>query len=382
MTSEQTKAIVAAMLRENVGSSFLDSGGTPQYDADGNYTGSVGGYGRAFERNQRRDFDAEPEAHYRVDCRGEIEAYRSVYHYITMRLDYDETWDDFYRWWLSKDKEVWYASEDNEDEALRPKVWELAYTAREVGKWSNGFEAKDRGGTHYLEDMEDFVIWLVMEGFEVAIGPYGETELRRGKHLAREVGNAVINTYNAENMLTQDIQFLGFAVNEVPEEYQDNFGLSTGSMILLQIHGGADARGGYTAPKLFSELGYDDCFGYLVADANLGCTNGHSWHTDDDYHWYANQDGPRHLSDYPSVDVSDLPEELAAEISEHFEIHPVEIVPPEQGELFPIQPYVDDSKARVIDVISYLIHVKGMIPYNSDEGILYCPICGERLEID
>jgi len=54
-----TSVTIAAMLVEKVGRSFLDSGGTPKYDANGKYIGSDHGYGRAYERNTGRDFDAE-----------------------------------------------------------------------------------------------------------------------------------------------------------------------------------------------------------------------------------------------------------------------------------------------------------------------------------
>jgi hypothetical protein len=47
------------------------------------------------------------------------------------------------------------------------------------------------------------------------------------------------NSYNDDNFLSQTIQGNFF-------EYDD------GTYLILQIHGGADVRGGYTAPKIFS----------------------------------------------------------------------------------------------------------------------------------
>ena len=64
-------AVIASMLVENTGRNMLDSGGTPQYDADGNYIGSNEGYGRAYERNQARAgddpvaaFEAAPDSYW------------------------------------------------------------------------------------------------------------------------------------------------------------------------------------------------------------------------------------------------------------------------------------------------------------------------------
>lgn len=53
------------------------------------------------------------------------------------------------------------------------------------------------------------------------------------------------NSYNGDCLLSQTIQ-------------GDFFEWSDGEVyLMLQIHGGADVRGGYTAPKIFSVYGYD-----------------------------------------------------------------------------------------------------------------------------
>ena len=51
------------------------------------------------------------------------------------------------------------------------------------------------------------------------------------------------NTYNGENNTSQVFQFMTFTVND--EAY-----------VLLQIHGGADVRGGYTNTQCFKLIGY------------------------------------------------------------------------------------------------------------------------------
>jgi hypothetical protein len=70
--------------------------------------------------------------------------------------------------------------------------------------------------------------------------------------------HTVANSYNWENFLSQDVQFVEFATDD-------------GGFLLLQIHGGADIRGGYTAPQVFeitNEYWIHDC-----QDAELNCTN-------------------------------------------------------------------------------------------------------------
>jgi len=70
--------------------------------------------------------------------------------------------------------------------------------------------------------------------------------------------HTVANSYNWENFLSQDVQFV-------------DFGIDGQSFTLLQIHGGADIRGGYTAPQVFETVsGY---WVYDCQDATLNCTN-------------------------------------------------------------------------------------------------------------
>lgn len=65
------------------------------------------------------------------------------------------------------------------------------------------------------------------------------------------------NSYNYDTLLDETIQWV---------EYMDEYG---DYIILLQYHGGADVRGGYTKPRVFRVL--DDRFGNF--DAELFCTN-------------------------------------------------------------------------------------------------------------
>ena len=88
----ETAAVLAAMLTENTGTNFLDSGGIAKYDADGNYVGSDCGYGRHWQRNQHRDFDAEPATV--LSFKYGIDVTHNVYHWLLERLEYDDELQD------------------------------------------------------------------------------------------------------------------------------------------------------------------------------------------------------------------------------------------------------------------------------------------------
>jgi hypothetical protein len=130
-----------------------------------------------------------------------------------------------------------------------------------------------------------------------------------------------VNTYNHESALDQTIQFV-----QVDTEGGD---ACYGDLVLLQVHGGCDVRGGYTAPKLFTTVGdnevglLDDsdidiwCEGSVIVapqtetlptfDDTPPVTVTHQWHSDDaGYHWYGNDyagDGtPDYSTSYGSTD--------------------------------------------------------------------------------
>ncbi len=78
----------------------------------------------------------------------------------------------------------------------------------------------------------------------------------------------IVNTYNFENLLSQVLQFVEFEINGV-------------QFVLLQIHGGADVRGGYTAPQVFEVL--SEYWIYQSTEALISCA---------DCGWYATLNGP------------------------------------------------------------------------------------------
>lgn len=344
-TQDCTKQVIAEMLTARVGTSILDSGGTPRYDEDGNYIGSTGGYGRHFERNQLRDFEVEdrasvefwvgsrtiygeygtPEQGRRVGTRKELDVglSRNVYWFLEERLEYAEEWDEFFHAW-----------------------------------------ANERD-SHWLADMEAFPEYLQKRGFKVG-GLYGD-------------GNPfVVNTYNHESAVSQVLQFLYMTVTDVPEEHADK--LEWGTVILLQIHNGADVRGGYTAPRAFFEV--EDVGMLTDNDGWISCEEGHGWYTDDaGYSWYPNN-AEKALKEYPPFEMDD------PDLIEQFEKWRIEmgydqIEPIPEGQP-PLTNFPDGAHRRLevnecaqADIKRYIIEELGGVPVEDHKA--YCPICGEIL---
>jgi hypothetical protein len=152
---------------------------------------SGGSDGRGWQRNQKRtieDFDNEDEEVYSFDERdGEIMRTVSVFHYLTNNLECDDICDEFNQ-----------IQEDSDD-------WDAVCSAYGVSEkaWE------------YLKNIHDDD-----DGWEVL-------SLKR-----------TWNTYNGDSDLSQVLQGADLEINE--EQY-----------VLIQIHNGADVRGGYTDAKLF-----------------------------------------------------------------------------------------------------------------------------------
>jgi hypothetical protein len=113
--------------------------------------------------------------------------------------------------------------------------------------------------TSYIDDMEAF---LELKGIEI-----------EGYAL-----HNIVNTYNGDNILSQILQY---AVFEVDDE----------SYILLQIHGGCDARGGYTCPQVFA-LSEPDYFILAAQDINASCDCSDWWSDDSGCHYYKDGSSP------------------------------------------------------------------------------------------
>jgi hypothetical protein len=111
-----------------------------------------------------------------------------------------------------------------------------------------------------------------------------------------------VNTYNEENLLDQVLLFTYFEVRTGPGR-----GGNHGSYVVLQVHGGCDARGGYSRPRVFTVNDPDDLTIFDYRRGTIFCTGkgpfardrrqldlptvagdspDHYWTTDDGCHWY------------------------------------------------------------------------------------------------
>ena len=111
----------------------------------------------------------------------------------------------------------------------------------------------EESGASYYDDMEEFLSFA-----DVGPDPDGYT--------------GIVNTYNYDNIIDHVLQY---AIFEVDGE----------SYIILQVHLGADVRGGYSVPQVFA-LPEPDYFITTQNDvtARCGCSD---WYSDDGgQHYY------------------------------------------------------------------------------------------------
>jgi hypothetical protein len=247
-----TEQVIAGMLKENTGRHMLDSGGA---------------YGRNWEQNQGRDFAEEQESYVEFRAFGdslEICVTHNLYHWLNERLEYDPRMQAMF------DK---YAElPQNEDES-------------------------------WLTLMEEFAKRLGGKGI------YGEGE------------PMTINTHNGEDLLSQTIQYTYFEILDIygpPSltKRADTLELIVegGDYVLLQVHGGCDVRGGYTAPKAFRVSGDGSMFDNAGATIQCSTCSEHNWYTDDGYHYYDNGTcgvDYKQLETYPTEEVEEEPVPVA-----------------------------------------------------------------------
>jgi len=162
--------VLQELFTENTGKHFLDSGGTD---------------GRAWQRNQERDFESEPEA--TIEYWDDKFQYTTVntYHYFKKVLEYDEVCESVNE----------YLRENN---------------------------------IHWVGEVEQNDLIPIIEDSE-----YYEVEFKSEQW----------NTYNSDN--NTDHVFQGQWVTIDGEPY-----------VLLQLHLGADVRGGYSDVQLFKLEGF------------------------------------------------------------------------------------------------------------------------------
>lgn len=227
-----TSDVLKAMLTENTGRHFLDSGGYG---------------GRMWERNQGRDFDAEPAGTLEVHI-WEPELHKadwnitlSTYHFLNERVKFDPHWQQAFDAFVETQSKY--------------EPWMLL--------------------------MEEFVDHLHERGYEVR-SPFGGSGSKP----------FTVNTYNHESFLSQVLQFTAM---EVEGE----------NLYLLQIHGGADVRGGYTAPKCFTDSGHSEGGIFSDTQATVACDKCEAnWLNDGHSFGYDGSSGDQ-LHEYPVLTSGD-----------------------------------------------------------------------------
>lgn len=280
-----TEHVLASMLRENTGTHMLDSGGY---------------YGRHWQQNQGRDDSAfEKQPHQKIEAyvsNGQLDVCysRNLYHFLKEALDFD---------------------------ARMQRIFE---------HYCRITDEENRESWHTLKN--EFPFWLrkkLAKKNKLVTGIYGDGD------------PCVTNTYNYDSSLDQVIEYSYFEIHDkTHRHYCEN------AYVVLQIHGGCDVRGGYTAPKVFTlseELSImNDRDGYLCCEDN----DDHRWSTDDGgYHW--------HYDGWPLPDGFESNYDLDL-----------------KG--FPAKEVADDKKVKTKFTGSLgFVQVKN--------HAVYCPICGGRL---
>jgi hypothetical protein len=398
-----TDEALLEMLRENCGTHFLDSGGP---------------YGRHWQRNLGRDLEIEPSSVVSLSF-GEIDLTHHVFGWLRERVTYDHdanramavmtrfvrlsNWRDDVRErdyvngkWIETIGET---PNEMDRRELFPeffRAWKARHDEADrdecgVCGGSGEVEEDDRSGWHRCDAChgrgwlhsttvryDDKSGFTAASPYEIG-GLYGEGE------------PFTVNTYNDENLLDQTLLFRFFTLEH--ESY-----------VVLQVHGGADVRGGYSDPKVFA-LGdrYDDgavmfdyacgsiyCSGagpFVVQDGGQQVLRGlseeeddhhaHYWTTENGHH-FARQEGcvvgmetPLEAYDRIAVD----PEQYARLVRDGEE-------PDKRG--------VVEGENRRANLVART-WVRGALCFAHDDvtledgttiaaGVGFCPCCGGRLE--
>lgn len=195
----------------------------------------------------------------------------------------------------------------------------LIYDEKLDQKFEAFLEVSNRSS--YLKDMRAFPDWLDGK----TSGYFGSDPL-------------VDNTANFQTFLDQDFQYIAFYIE--------------GELVVgLQVHGGADIRGGYTRPRFFR--GEEDITGYRHASLNCHeCRSG--WWTDDTHHWYGDPD----LEEFDKID----------HYSTYKEDDPIDYS--DQKEMF------DDEEIEEGDSSLSLLVM------NHQDDDIYCPFCGPPHQLE
>lgn len=132
-------------------------------------------------------------------------------------------------------------------------------------------------------DNKEQADWTLMQDFAEQL--YEREEITNDNYLISKDGYNTTNTYNHEEILNQTLQFVLF--------YDGN-----DYFIILQLHNGADVRGGYTSPKIFKLADMDDFISKLNCHYTVTTKKG-NYYTDDNYNFYSNDSEDK--KDYEDV---------------------------------------------------------------------------------
>lgn len=243
-----TERKIAEMLLENTGVAMMDSGGIygrawqvtrAKYGLDGGLPNSPfhGGPGHApvepvEDEIERVALAMRNEPPQSIDEYGSFS--RNAFHFLVDALDYDPVLD---------------------------RKWQVF---QRVANW--GKDRYDKEPGYAL--IPEFLDRLDGRGANIS-GIYGEGE---------PVSD---NSYNYEHAVDRVFQFTLFTVTaHGSDPYDRELFLPEDSYVMLQIHGGADVRGGYTDPVLFRESSMAE---YAILDYGRGwlrCENEHNWDSD------------------------------------------------------------------------------------------------------
>ena len=337
------------MMTENTGVAMMDSGGKN---------------GRAWQQNQGRDFSKEPDAtlcwrwglDYTINTAGFMEQN------LMFAPEIQAIYEAFARWHDARERGTYDLQNMAAffDEKEWPAFYRDAYATPDRDKFYGGFGHRHR---EYLTPAE---IRLEIGATEEMREPI--RNFIRGNGWAGIYGDGeplTENTYNSESFLSQVLQYSYGTCEEF------------GDVFLVQVHGGADVRGGYTSPRAFEPRGGSE-LGIIGEDSRGTITAGRegTWQSDNGYSFQfesgwdreaENWEDPtgKALNDYETHDLDDMtPEELP-------EGWPAEILTgmtPEQRKSHP-QNVVDWIRKHWAEPAVIII-----------DGTGYCPITGQALE--
>jgi hypothetical protein len=299
MIMDKTLEIIASMFKQNTGVALCDSGGHN---------------GRGWQRRADKSLEELARSYGKIDAYGwvdkegksNLDFYPVVntINWLNDRLCYDDDLNRLMDLFISQDEDM--------DSWEQKSSYELR---EEFPAWlhARANEFLDDGGSYCPVTDIELTEFLEDESSEWGISdPITE------------------NSYNYDNTLDNIILFTAF------QGYCD-------AIVILQVHNGADARGGYTMPKVFRTNDSDGIYGML--DFNRATV-------------YCNECDSNWESDYTLGDIQNLPA-IICESS-------IEAAARAKGSC--------ENRIEELDISKADWH---HIVYCKETGQVYCPKCGE-----